>query len=460
MKCKIVHPVFAKKEVIIGNPQSPIAVGTLWSQVDHFCKNHLDGLMDKIAIVGNIRSVYGIGIVIRNCLANPNIQKLVVSGVATSDGSLLALKRLSTDPSLCETFFLSHRHIERFLQQVEIIYLNPEEVADFVGKEFLSPKKVFKPWVTSLLVPKTKVFPAAESGHLIRATTIKEGYEALLKEIRLFGHLLKEDSEGNIRQELWKLNMVITNQDPLAFDSVPHSEYNASHIKKYCEDFWIGSPPDGVEYRYGHIIRFGFGDQVEAVIKAFKEKVETFRTVISLWDPRVEGGSITAKDPPCITLIHPRIIGENLRLTAYIRTNDMFGGWPLNAMALRYFQYQLLERLKIELKRPELKLGDLEVTSASAHIYSRDWKKIEALLKKVGPQKFSPDPKGNFQIKVEGGEIVVWHFSPDGEKLLQVFRGKNAEELSRKLKPFISDIGNALYVGRELKKAEQSLGPS
>ena len=459
MKCRISRPMFSEREIIVGNLSSSIAVCTLFFPRDEFKKKYLDGLMDKIAIVGNLYAICGIGIIIRNCIANTNIQKLIVSGIEQGV-ALSVLKRLSSLDSsfLNESFSLKPQHIERFLHQVEIIYLNPEEIAGFVARNYGEPKRTdLKPWVTSLFNPKTEVFPTAKMGHLIRATNIKEGYESLLREIRRFGHITTEDSEGHIRQELWELNVVITDQNPLDFGSAPHPEYDASHIKKYCEDFWIGTPPDGLEYRYGHIIRSVFGDQVEAVIKAFKEKAETFRTVISLWDPLVDGGSITSKDPPCITLIHPRIIGDQLQLWAYIRTNDMFGGWPLNTMALRYFQYQLLERLKIELRRSELKLGELEVTSGSAHIYSREWSKVDALLKKARSPKFSPDPKGNFQIEVEDGEIVVRHFSPDGEKLLQIFRGENAEKLSREIEPFISNIGNALYVGRALMEAQRKI---
>ena len=56
----------------------------------------------------------------------------------------------------------------------------------------------------------------------------------------------------------------------------------------------------------------------------------------------------------------------------------MFGGWPLNAAALRYFQYRLLEELKKKLKRPELQLGELGVTSGSAHIYERSWLAVDS----------------------------------------------------------------------------------
>ena len=448
-------PIFSEKELIIGNLEADIAVCTLWSPREIFARKNLDGLMNKIAVVGNLYSVFGIGIIIRNCLANPNIRKIIVSG--TEQGAALSvLKKLSAfDSSLPTTFFLEREHLERFLEQVEILHLDRKEIADFISRYDASAnnKISFEPLIIPLPEPKATVFPSSQTGHLIRVATIKEGYSALLKEIRYFGHITGQDSEGHRRQELWELNMVITAQDPLDFASIPHPEYGVPYIKEYCEAFWEGMEPSDLAYRYGHIIRFGFGDQMEAVIKAFIDKAETFRTVISLWDPRVDGGSITADDPPCLTLIHPRIIGPYFHQWAYIRTNDMFGGWSLNAIALRYFQYKMLERLKIELKRPELGLGELGITSGSAHIYERDWIRIDAMLAEQKPSKFSPDPKGNFEIGTENGEIVVKHFNPASE-LLQVFRGEDAERLGKQIAPFISEIRNALYIGRELQKAE------
>src|SRR3989344_3405228 len=411
--------------------------------------------MYRVALVGNLYSVFGVGILIRNYLANPHLRYLIVSGTELGSAKT-ALENLGKDDLLPNKLFLEKQHIDRFLEQVEIIYT--KDISGLIQKkdfqELNFKEKCFESIIVPLPEPKADVFPASDSGHLIRANTIAEGYYALLKEIRFFGHITGQDSEGHRRQELWELNMVITAQDPLDFASIPHPEYGVPYIKEYCEAFWEGMEPSDLAYRYGHIIRFGFGDQMEAVIKAFIDKAETFRTVISLWDPRVDGGSITADDPPCLTLIHPRIIGLYFHQWAYIRTNDMFGGWPLNAIALRYFQYKILERLKIELKRPELELGELGVTSGSAHIYERDWSRIDAMLAEKKPDKFSSDPKGNFEIGTENGEIVVKHFNPAGNELLQVFLGKDAERLGKQIAPFISKIRNALYIGRELQKAE------
>lgn len=449
---------FAQKEVILGNPKSKIGVCTLWSPREKFVNKYLNGLMNEVALVGNLYSVFGVGILIRNYLANPQLRYLIVCGTELGFAKT-ALENLNIDDSLPSKLFLEVGHISRFLDQVRIIYANNNDVGTLIKNESFrcfEKSKTFEQIIIPLPDPKADVFPASDSGHLIRANTISEGYIALLKEIRFFGHITGQDSEGHRRQELWELNMVITSQNSCDFDSIPHPEYDKAQIQKYCEDFWNGTEPADLAYRYGHIIRYGFGDQVEAVIKAFKDKAETFRTVISLWNPNIEGGSITATDPPCICTIHPRIIGEYLHQWAYIRTNDMFSGWPLNAAALRYFQFQLLEGLKIELNRPDLKLGELGVTSGSAHLYERDWVRVDAMLKGKRNSRFQPDSKGNFEVSIENKEIIVRHFSPFGT-LLQVFKGESADKLSADIAPFISQIQHALYLGKELFKAEERL---
>ncbi len=449
-------PVFSKKELVIGNLEADIGVCTLWSPRETFAKKYLANLMDKVAVVGNLYSVYGLGILIRNYLSNPTLRYLIVSGTELGK-SKVAISSLLSDESLYEKISLKKEHIDRFLLQVKIIFSNPMDIRGKIDegsfKEALKGGDKLKPIFVSLPEPKNEIFPSSFSGHLIRARTIKEGYHKLLKEIRLFGHITGADSEGHRRQELWQLTMVITGQDPYDFDSIPHPEYDGGYIKEYWEAFWMGDEPEDLSYRYGHIIRHGFGNQIKIIVDALKKKNETFRAIISLWAPYVYGGSVNMEDPPCIVTIHLRLTGGALHQWAYIRTNDMFGGWPLNVAALRYFQAKLLEEVRVSLGKPGIQLGELSITSGSAHVYERDWVKIDSLLSKVRPGKFYPDSKGNFEIRVEKEKIVVRHFSPGGE-LLQIFYGDKAEKLSKEVSFFISDSQNALYVGRELQKAE------
>tara|TARA_B100000700_G_scaffold61377_1_gene67245 strand:- start:349 stop:741 length:393 start_codon:yes stop_codon:yes gene_type:complete len=111
---------------------------------------------------------------------------------------------------------------------------------------------------------------------------------------------------------------------------------------------------------------------------------------------------------------------------------------------------------------------------------------IDRIDKKLSSRYIQLDPKGYFLIKVDScaGEVVVEHFANDldekgraldpetGEpiecrgkterKPNQVFRGRSAKELGIQLtegdRPSpISKLDHALYLGRELQKAESCL---
>lgn len=457
-------PFLSREEVILGNLEATVGITTLWSPRKMFVEMYLEPVMSKIAIVGNMYAIFGIGIMIRNYLANPRLRYLIVTGNATDKmgKSKEALEWLGSDPAgFAKKFHLTPDQLNRFLRQTKIFFVNEKEVTEFIGQELyrdLAHEKISGFEAIEVLLPKPEitVFPAADSSHSIRVRTIAEGYQKLLQEIRLFGHLTGKDSEGHVRQELWELNIAITDQNPLTFDSIPHPEHGAPEIEKYCKDFWGGTEPEDLAYRYGWIVRKKYGDQVKAAIEAFKQKAETFRVVISLWDPDTNTGSIVADDPPCLTVMQLRIVDGKFHLWAYIRTNDMFNAWTLNAMMLRYFQHMFLEELRVALNKPDIRLGELNVTSGSAHIYDRDFSQIESVIaeKNFG---FLPDPKGNFQISVKNGKIIVSHYHPDGEQLIQEFVGTSAVELSRRVLPFVSQKQNAMYIGRELMKAELQL---
>lgn len=453
-------PYLSEAEVELGNQSADIGVCTLWSPRKEFFERHLAGVHEKVAIVGNLYSARGVGIMIRNFLANPRLRYLVVSGteLGMSKAALVNLEQMET--GFMERACLTVDMVRRFLEQTKMVYAETPQVGRVIEsgvfREADREQRVFDAVEIPLPKPSAEIFPGPMSGHIVRARTIAEGYQLLLGEIRRFGHITGRDSEGHRRQELWQLKVVIGEQKPDAFETIPHPEYGPEEIKKYCEDFWKGTEPADLAYRYGHIIRYGFGDQVEAVVEAFVKKAETFRTVISLWDPRTADGSIVAEDPPCITTIHPRIISGKLFMSAYIRTNDMYSGWPLNAAALRYFQWKLTERVREELKNPSIELGDLDVNSGSAHFYERDWRDIDITLSEAPRIRFTPDPRGNFEVKVEDNIIRVNHYDPGGG-LVQIFEGTDAEKLSHAIAPFVSMTLNALYIGRALMAAQLQL---
>ena len=231
------------------------------------------------------------------------------------------------------------------------------------------------------------------------------------------------------------------------------------HLKNYLPTILTGFCSSDSAYTYGFRIREHFEvDQIQFVIDELKREKYSRRATISLLDPKIDTKS---KNPPCLNHCWFRIQNNKLYLIATIRSNDMFEAWPENAFGLRMLQDMVFKEL---LKTyPEIKLGDLEINSLSAHIYDDAWEDAKSVVarfyKEIVPhQRNVRDPRGNFIIKIENDEIVVEHYSPD-EILLNIYKNKRAMPIYLELSEneATSLTSHALYIGTELQKAEMAI---
>lgn len=112
-------------------------------------------------------------------------------------------------------------------------------------------------------------------------------------------------------------------------------------------------------------------------------------------------------------------------------------------------------------------MGDLITISASAHIYQRSLRQVTELLKDYPiaqhisydlPGPLMQDPRGNVLISLVDGGIKLVHCAPDGKPLEEV-QVHNAKEAMQWIQwnNKVSDFYHAMYLGRELEKAETAL---
>lgn len=431
---------FWQGDLLIGTGRH-IGLCTLWTP-----RSKYSAQLDRVAVIGNLYSRFGIGILIRNVLAVPEIACVVVTGVDSPEVRQRQADALLHGDFEPQELFLEAEHVSEFYRRTTLVdarYLSVRQQAELGSLLDSIPAHTGDP-LEPLLVPLPEVhceaYPTARSGHLIRAQTIEEAHWRLLYEIRTFGELTPPDSEGHRRQELWQLTVCLSG--PLDPAAVPF--YTAEEILRYGEALWNGDEPEDVTYRYGHTLRYRYGDQVRAIIEAFQRKPETFRTVLSLWEPLA---SLERDDEPCLILIHPRIRNGILDMYAYIRTNEMFRGWPQNAAGLRYWQGRLARELDVA-------VGDLTLTSGSAHLYDHSWSQVDAYLQQHKVRPGRRDPKGDWRLACREGQYVAEHYQ-DG-RLLQMITAPSARALRQKLAPFVSEVSHALYLGRELARLEES----
>jgi thymidylate synthase len=291
-----------------------------------------------------------------------------------------------------------------------------------------------------------------------------------------FGHL--EETEYSLKQkELLNVVAIISKEDPekiklpswLPFSQqflggkVKGNEYQMMlPIRDIITGEWMGgyyaqvlTPveiPD-LSYTYGtRLFKYKDIDQIQSIIDKLRAVRFSRRAIAILWIPTEDYDS---QHPPCLDLIQAKIRENKLFLTAYFRSHDIFGAWPQNIFALRKLQKYIAEQVN------SVELGDLIVISQSAHIYQDSWEDAKRITAKYYPKyvksaRFERDPRGSFVMRIERPNIVVDHYTHEGEHI-NTFRGRRADTLIGRITPFISQLSHAVYLGSELQKAEFAL---
>jgi len=486
-------PLFFPANLIKGDPYNSIGICTLWAPV----KKILSELHEKdYCIAGSLYSRDGINYILRNVLANPHIRCIIVCGPDRS-GSGEALFKLwqngiDENHQIIGDLGKIEKEIEKWAidlcrENVKLIDLRNIIDPTKIRKTVHNTSAMLPPFASQPIKflksdPQSDTYPSEGNGFVIRAHTVVEGWVKLLSIITKFGR--REKTEYSVFQkELLNVISVISAEDPdhiLFVDWLPFPRerlegkhgnklnhqtiaqmflpgVNANESFGYYAHLLTHSPVRDFAYTYGQRL-YAYGerltgfrgvDQIRLMIEKLRSVKYTRRAVAVLWEPDYDADS---ENPPCLDLIQVDIREELLSLTAYFRSQDMFRAWPENAFALRKLQKFIADSVGIH------SIGDLVIVSHSAHIYEDSLQNAADVVENQGEKlrkklSLSSDPRGNFVIRIEGKEIIVDLHSPDGNHI-KTFRGQSSRQLEREISPFISKISHALYLGRELQKAE------
>jgi thymidylate synthase len=257
---------------------------------------------------------------------------------------------------------------------------------------------------------------------------------------------------------------VVTGDDRDIAEWLPFEE---NELKKYYETFFGADGSKGLSYTYGkrlfeYIVpgserkweneaKATF-DQIRNAVDHLKKTPYTRRAAAFTWYVHEDSMS---QNPPCLTQITWNIKYGKLYETAVFRSHDIFGGWPMNAFALRELQKRMSRELCLE-------SGPLTIISNSAHIYENNFSQARDMVKKHHSGKslpYSDDKLGYFTFNIDSNIIAAKHHLPDGRETGFVFSGKNAVDIYKKIlhENLISRLDHAAYLGKELARAEQAL---
>jgi thymidylate synthase len=475
-------PIEFKEKLVVGDIKSNIGITTLWTFPDKV----YDTLeKEKYAVIGNYYDRQnGITPMIRNCLANPNVRYLFILGSDKSGSKEVLLnlfekgvdenhKIIGTEVTVDKEIPLEE--IQKLREHVQVFDLTNEITTDMLNdsarittilKQKIEGLSAAEPYALPKTFPKPKLkvntWASEEVALGARGKTVGEVWLEMIHKINRFGPVTKMKTTDSFHvKELVDFVAVVEDEDPDNPKMYPFFRFNEEEIKPYYDEICTANIPEGTVYTYGSRLRAWVGadgkkiDQIQDIIDYLKQDIYRASAVAMTWIVDFE---LTRrlknkdKNSPCVVLVHAQYQNDKLHLTAYIRSNDMFRGWPLNAFGLRKLQQIIAQGLGVE-------MGKLVTISGSAHIYEDCWedsKKISEEYLKHTRCKY--DHRGYYIIEVKDGEIFVDHYSPESQRLGQ-YHGKTAQELTDALALHhaASDPYHYMYLGRELQKAEFAL---
>ncbi len=454
-------PIYFKNLLTLGNLDSEVAIVTLWTKREEVT-NAVD--KNKYAVIGQLYSKdEGLNAFVRNCLANKKIRHVVIVGndLTNTGEALLKLFENGIDDERkvigIEYAFIDkeipkeaietlrknvqvhdHRRLKNFSELNKIVESLPTKGSYGQPQHFPEPK-----------IESPEIFPSEQTSFVIREGFVGDAWLRILKLIMKFG-LVKKSQHDVKQKEL--INLMVTIEEEYTDDLVWKDFYQFSKedLEKYIPSMITPIEHPSVEYTYGQrLMKFRGIDQIENIVEELKAHSFSRRAVACTWDVVKD---IKSDKAPCLDIVQCLVQDNKLYLTAFFRSHDMFGAWPMNIYALRKLQKIIAEKIGVQ-------MGNITTFSCSAHVYKHNWPKAEEIIEKhETPAKELGDPRGNFRISIEGGKIKVVHLSPDGKRIDE-FEGKRAIEIYRQMAKDsrVHDQFHAFDLGAELQKAEIAL---
>ena len=327
---------------------------------------------------------------------------------------------------------------EEFLENVKHIFEEDPRPPEPVCES--DRKKVPLPEV------EVQYFPSNPRGHVVVQDTIIEAWKEVLHLLTRFGR--RVDLKKGDRLELQHVKVVVEKPRFEAEEKLQAVNLDPQKLRRYQEDILRGELRPDETYNYGHRLRAYFGlDTLAACADRLKADPEDRKSYVALWDTARD---LTVKEGrPCLVSLFFRKFEGKLTLSATFRTHNAMDAYPMNLYGLMAIQVWVAERVG-------LPFGAIVVVSHSLGLDPRELDRAMLIIGKR-PFKVHLDPMGYFRVTLDGKEILVEHRFED--VTLKEYRGKRAATLQHQIARDValSDINHAIYLGRQLAKAEMAL---
>ena len=366
--------------------------------------------------------------------------------------------------------------IEKVRSKVELVDESSrdfEDVEESIGAVKEDVSRYMDPVEFPEAIPeKVETFPSEEVGWLIRGRGIIDTWTRLVDRIMRYG-TIKGTQYGYQQRELMGATWVVREEDPVHPDLSLAADWpkelrevtgaTEEALKEYHAVFLSKEKPANLAYTYGNrLMAYPNGadaiDQIrDVIIKQFKSSPDTRRGVATTMVPAIDANST---EPPCITQVQGLQSRGKFHLMVTVRSHDIFKAAIPNAFGLRMMQKTMADELGFE-------LGQIQITSQSAHIYEQDWENACKLVRcryweREPNLVFDPntqaDPRGVVVISVPGDHILAVLQDLEGRELARI-EGKHAAEVGLKIAhlELLSRSDHYFDIGLQLSRAEMAL---
>lgn len=464
---------------------------TSWNEPE-LIFNKSEIIREKTAILGTLYSQQGVNVILRNLALNPQIRKIFLWGnglLSNTQFGVLGssiLKKvwengLEKDGTVRGTQFKIEKEISSdvvamITENVAFIDISAKslkEVEDIVKTETDEQSAYMDPVsFPDAALEVIDIFPSENIGWLLRGRKILEVWSRVVDRIMRYG-TIKGTQYGYQQRELIGVTWVIGEENPDSPDLSLAADWpqelrqitgaNNEGIKEYQKFFLSPELPPGISYTYGNRLLNYSGENgkylnqiKDVIIKQLKDSPDSRRAVATTMIPLLDAES---KEPPCIIQVQALQSRGRLNLLVTARSHDIFKAAIPNAFGLRALQKYICEETNFE-------IGQLQITSQSAHIYEQDWENalrfVRCMFWERTPSfNFNPmnaDPRGSVIISLEKAKIMAEIQGLNGLKLVKL-EGGSANEIAKKIAhlELLSRSDHLLDIGIELEKAEIAL---
>ena len=479
------EPFYFADRLHVMNLYSDVGIATLWTPVRTvmaFLRRlgiDINPTSSRIAVLANL---YGDGLpqLIRNLLWNPQIRHLLILGQNLS-GSAEELANLLTrgvEPAerlghSCFRIIGTERYLDTAFDPLRLVgYIRPVVLGKLSEPETVEAVSAFFATLpplertrrervhAPLPVYQPVYFPSEPRAHTIIGRRPLGAWEEVVRRVLRFG--VPALVEGGRRLELQNLKVVVT--EPIEDDAAAlHAVgFKLSDLRAYQAAILSEEQLTDVCYTYGNRLRrYWHHDLIKTAAGRLASQPKSRNVVLSLWDPAKDFCVESVSSAPCLLTVFFRLFQDVLTLTATFRAHNVMSAWLCNLYGLMAIQAEVAR------EAGGLPHGPITIVSHSITIDTDATERLD-LAKQilatgvdgtVRKRRVQEDPNGYFTFTVDqkAGEVVAVH-KVGGETLTQ-YRGRTAVAIEGQIvrDGAISDIGHALYVGRQLALLERQV---